>query len=151
MKNIQKIADEIFKAPTRKELMERWIKYADLIKNSDGTYDCNRDVAIANNIVLTKSKKLAIKFHHVHGHFICSKINLTSLEGCPKIVGGFFDCSVNDLISLKGAPQKVKGYFDCRDNKKKFTQEEVKAVCDVGGTIYAYKKDGVYSFLPDKK
>jgi len=147
-KSIKKIADEIFKAPSLNELLERWITYAELKKNKDGTYDCDKDVDIANSIVLTRSKKLVIQFNHVHGHFVCAKMEMTSLEGCPKIVDRYFDCSLNHLRSLKGAPQKVKGYFDCRDNKKKFTEEEVKAVCDVGGTIYAYRKDGVYSFLP---
>ena len=68
------------------------------------------------------------------------KIDLTSLEGAPKKVGGFFSCSWNerltslvggpeevggfystkscDLTSLEGAPKKVGGYFNCSGNKR---------------------------------
>jgi len=45
-----------------------------------------------------------------------SRMNLTSLEGAPKIVNGYFDCSDNKLTSLKFAPEKV-GSFRCTDNE----------------------------------
>ena len=138
--------EEIFKAPKREELVQRWIKFANLKQNEDGTYDCNENVLIADSIILTKSRKFAIKFNHVHGNFNCSKIELNSLEGCPRIVDGNFDCTSNNLISLKGAPKKVNGNFDSTGNKKKFTEQEVKAVCDVGGKIYAYTRDGTFSW-----
>jgi hypothetical protein len=45
------------------------------------------------------------------------KSELTSLDGCPKNIGGNFNCSANDLTSLKGCPEKVYGTFICSDNK----------------------------------
>ena len=62
--------------------------------------------------------------------------DLTSLKGAPEKVAGYFDCNNNKLTSLKGAPKTVGGSFLCRNNAKKFTEEEVRAVCKVRGNIY---------------
>ena len=72
----------------------------------------------------------------VNGWFDCSLNSLTSLENCPKIVTGNFYCSWNKLTTLKGAPQKVDRHFICHSNNVKFTEEQVRAVCDVKGTVY---------------
>jgi hypothetical protein len=72
----------------------------------------------------------------VGGYFDCSLNNLTSLVGAPRSVGGYFDCRDNDLTSLAGAPRSVGGDFWCMGNATKFTIEQVRAVCDVKGTIY---------------
>ena len=69
-------------------------------------------------------------------HFDCSYNDLTSLEFAPKTVGRFFDCSHNELISLEFAPKTVGGFFDCRRNPVKFTEKQVRAVCDVKGDVY---------------
>ena len=92
----------------------------------------------------------------VGGSFYCSFNYLTSLENCPKTVGGYFNCSINELTSLKGAPssvgrhfycsnnlltslefapKSVGGDFHCNDNPVKFTEEQVRAVCDVKGKV----------------
>jgi hypothetical protein len=36
---------------------------------------------------------------------------------------------------LDGAPEMVNGKFYCSHNKKKFTEEEVRAVCNVKGKV----------------
>jgi len=51
------------------------------------------------------------------GNFYCSYNQLTSLEFCPKEVGGYFYCSSNKLISLEFCPEKVGGNFWCSSNK----------------------------------
>lgn len=51
-------------------------------------------------------------------------------------VGGDFDCSNNNLTSLEGAPYSVGCEFYCTDNKKKFTEDDVKKVCKVYGYIF---------------
>jgi hypothetical protein len=51
-------------------------------------------------------------------------------------VAGSFYCSSNQLVSLEGCPREVGGWFDCRNNKKKFSEEDVKRVCKVKGEIY---------------
>lgn len=70
----------------------------------------------------------------VGGNFICSWNNLTSLKGAPETVGGGFNCGSNQLTSLEGAPKKV-GDFVCSYNKIQFTEEDVRKVCDVKGSI----------------
>jgi len=72
----------------------------------------------------------------VNGWFDCSLNSLTSLENCPKIVNGNFYCSWNKLTSLEGAPQKVDRHFICHSNDVKFTEEQVRAVCDVKEKVY---------------
>ena len=49
---------------------------------------------------------------------------------------GYFDVSNNDLTSLENFPNKVNGSVWVGRNKKQFTEEDVRAVCDVYGGIY---------------
>jgi len=74
--------------------------------------------------------------HHVNGNFNCGGNKLKSLSGAPQHVGGDFDCSFNNLKSLSGAPQHVDGGFYCNNNAVKFTEAQVRAVCDVSGKIF---------------
>ena len=74
----------------------------------------------------------------VDGHFICRYNKLTSLINAPSSVGGYFDCSYNELTSLEDAPKSVGGDFYCTDNPVKFTEKQVRTVCDVKGTVYLY-------------
>ena len=71
----------------------------------------------------------------VGGYFDCSGNELTSLIGAPEKVGDSFWCDNNKLTTLKGAPKKVGGYFYCSNNTKQFTEEEVRAVCNVKGRV----------------
>ena len=72
----------------------------------------------------------------VDGDFYCGTNNLTSLENCPKTVSGVFGCSSNFLKSLEGAPKFVGENFMCRFNSVKFTEDQVRAVCEVKGDIF---------------
>lgn len=74
--------------------------------------------------------------YKVTGYFNCSFNKLITLKGSPISVGSNFICSYNQIISLEAAPKFVGGYFVCNDNNKKFTEEEVREVCDVKGKIY---------------
>ena len=67
--------------------------------------------------------------------FLCNDNKLKSLVGAPTSVGGDFYCSYNKLKSLVGAPTNVGLDFDCNNNVVKFTEEQVRAVCDVKGKI----------------
>ena len=84
---------------------------------------------------LTKLPEI-LKDITVGGNFFCFKNSLTSLENCPKTVGGSFGCSFNKLTSLEFAPTSVGGFFDCGYNPVEFTEEQVRAVCDVKGDVY---------------
>jgi len=72
----------------------------------------------------------------VGGSFYCGHNKLTSLDGAPETVGGSFYCSFNNLTSLTGAPKFVGGVFSCGFNEIKFTEQQVRAVCNVKGDIY---------------
>ena len=72
----------------------------------------------------------------VGGTFRCAYNKLTSLTGAPKTVGGTFRCAYNNLTSLDGAPKTVGGDFHCYGNTVKFTEEQVRAVCDVKKKVY---------------
>ena len=71
----------------------------------------------------------------VEGSVYCDNNSLTSLKGAPQKVKGDFYCYNNSLTSLEGAPKEVEGDFYCQKNKTKFTEEDVRAVCKVGGRI----------------
>jgi hypothetical protein len=72
----------------------------------------------------------------VDGDFFCGNNHLTTLENCPKTVNGVFGCSSNKLISLEGAPKFVGEDFMCRFNPGKFTEKDIRAVCDVKGDVF---------------
>jgi len=72
----------------------------------------------------------------VDGDFFCGNNHLTTLENCPKTVNGVFGCSSNKLISLEGAPKFVGEDFMCRFNPGKFTEKDIRAVCNVKGHIF---------------
>jgi len=112
MKNIKKIADEIFRAPTKQELIERMTQ--GFVKNDEGLYSTNENV---DAIHLVKDGKFIIKFKHVSGYFNCYRCGLISLEGAPETVGKRFDCDLNQLASLEGAPRLVGDDFLCSHNK----------------------------------
>ena len=69
-------------------------------------------------------------------NFFCSYNKLTSLINSPSIVVGSFWCGHNKLTSLEGAPKTVYKDFSCGFNKKQFTEAQVRAICDVKGTVY---------------
>ena len=81
--------------------------------NDDGSIDVNGSVTVYNKGL----DKLIIKFGNVSDSFYCSQNRLTSLEGCPKYVGGVFSCMRNRLTSLEGCPEYVGEFFDCSDNE----------------------------------
>ena len=92
----------------------------------DGDFFCN-----GNNLTSLEGAPKT-----VNGDFGCGHNKLTSLEGSPKSVGGSFYCGFNNLTSLTGAPEFVGGVFSCGFNEIKFTEQQVRAVCNVKGDIY---------------
>ena len=103
-------------------------KLPDILKDItvSGDFSCN-----FNNLTTLTGAPTS-----VGGDFRCNYNNLTSLEGAPKTVDGNFSCGNNKLTSLVGAPKTVGGSFDCSDNPGKFTETQVRAICDVKGDVY---------------
>lgn len=108
-----------------------------------------------NNLYLTELPDLSDVV--IDGVFFCQINRLTSLKGSPKIIKGDFWCDYNELKSLEGGPEIIDGWFNCADNKitslkwfpkyigrqltisnnpMRFTEEEIRNVCDVRGAIH---------------
>jgi hypothetical protein len=96
-------------------------------KNVSGHFICNNSNLLTSLVGAPSS---------VGGDFWCDYCKLTTLEGAPKFVGESFMCYNNELTSLTGAPKSVGGNFYCSDNPVKFTETQVRAVCDVKGRVY---------------
>lgn len=96
---------------TREKIIEECKKH-DITNykiNDDGSIDVDGFVIIVN----TELTSLPIRFNIVSDDFYCGSNKLTTLEGCPKEVGGSFYCSDNDLTSLEYSPIHVGGSFLC--------------------------------------
>lgn len=108
--------------------IENWLK-----EHSINNYMISEDlyVSVQGNVNLNErlnGKKIPIKFDRIEGYFDISNNNLTTLEGCPKVVVKDFNCSKNKLVSLFDAPTEV-GDFDCSYNQLKtlsYAPKEVK-------------------------
>jgi hypothetical protein len=105
-----------------------------LILSNDGIY--KGDLSIDKEYVKNGKLNFQVEIKEVGGDFSCDYNNLSSLEGAPEKVGGDFYCSHNNLSSLEGCPKYVGGDFNIRNNTKEFTEEDVRAVCNVKGKVY---------------
>ena len=96
--------------------------------NSQGEIDVDGYVNLDGRNI----KELPYKFGRVASYFSVNNCSLISLKNCPDILYDFFDCNNNeDLDSLKYIPKKVDGNIHCRDCKRRFTEEEVRSLCEV--------------------
>ncbi len=70
--------------------------------------------------------------------------NLSSLEGCPKVIGGDFYCNNNKLTSLDGCPEEVgrdnHGSFDCSGNQIKDLKDIHLKLKKMDGTLVCGEK-----------
>jgi len=85
---------------------------AEVTIDSNGLVSIKGDVTInipnKNDAVkLIENGKFTIPFGTIEGNFLCRKVGLTTLTGCPKVVKGTFDCSENSITSLAGSPDEV--------------------------------------------
>lgn len=130
-----------------KFLIKKWIKKEKAIADKLGYFDpyskyrINKDLTISipdESFLNDNCGDLPsyIQFNKIRGTFTVDDCNLTTLRGCPKYVGGDFECTNNKLTSLEYAPKYVGGSFSCEHNAKKFTEKEVRKVCNVIGGVY---------------
>lgn len=98
--------------------------------NSDGFIDVNGNVELG----VYKLDKIPLKFNNVYGYFNISYNNITSLEGCPKYIGGIFYCNYNKLTSLEHFPNKIKHEILLKSNPLEslagFNEDYDKLSCD---------------------
>ena len=101
-------------------LKEKESLLKDLLYNPQtNRYDYNGslDKNVLSTFVSEDKEGFTINFGKITGYFNCSNLDLVSLKGAPKEVGGDFRCGSNQLTSLKGAPQIVGGGFYCNINQ----------------------------------
>jgi hypothetical protein len=100
--------------------------------------DMLKDITVGGNFYCGNNKLTSLEGapKSVGASFACSHNELTSLQCDHITVGGDFYCSFNKLTSLAGAPKSVGGDFICHSNNIKFTEQDVRAVCDLKGTVY---------------
>jgi hypothetical protein len=82
-------------------------------------YEIENGLLNVNNAVSLYGKgleKIPIQFGKVGGDFNCSSNKLSSLEGCPNIIGNSFYCRDNFLVSLKDGPKEIAHSYSCSDN-----------------------------------
>ena len=101
--------------------------------NSKGEIDVDGNVDLGWKSIT----ELPYKFGKVEGFFEVDRCpHLISLKNSPNYVRGYFSCSGNiNIKSLEGCPEKVGGNFYCKGCKQKFTEEEVRSLCKVKGSI----------------
>ena len=122
----------------RKEKMEKWlskwIPYSKYKINPDWTID------LPVGLIIPQSRRFEsfpdfIQIDVCHSDFIIRDQMLNSMVGCPRIVEGDFFVDGNKLSDLEGSPIEVHGCYYIRKNDKKFTKEEIQAICKVGENI----------------
>jgi hypothetical protein len=112
--------------------------------NDDLSIDVDDNVCLSNNNL----DKIPLKFNRVNGYFYIHYNNLTSLEDCPKWVGGEFSCYENNfLTSLEFGPKWVGSNFNCRFNN--ITSLEYLPKCIGGELNFRYNKIWSFVGIPD--
>jgi len=123
---------------TEQEIKDLCSKYR--IENyqirDDGYIDVEGDVGLNGRLV--GLIQLPLTFNEVKGDFDCRVNNLTTLEGCPKVVRGKFSCSNNNLTSLEHSPTEVEGSFYCYCNHSITTLEGLENTYISGGLNVIY-------------
>lgn len=72
----------------------------------------------------------------VYGWYSVANNKLVTLEGAPEVIMDDFYCGGNQLESLDGIPKEVESSLFMRGNRgRKFTEEEIRAVCKVWGGV----------------
>lgn len=94
---------------------------AEVTIDSNGAISIKGDVTInisnkSDKVKLIENGKFTVPFGTIDGNFLCRKVGLTTLTGCPKVVKATFDCSENSITSLAGSPDEV-GVFIATGNK----------------------------------
>jgi len=95
-------------------------KYADNIVNSKVTISPDGLINYDGKIRLNRcpDQKIPFKFGTVTGGFSCDELGLTTLEGCPRIVGGHFTSEFNYIEDLTGGPEVCNGAtYSCGGNR----------------------------------
>jgi hypothetical protein len=127
---------EVLSLGKKKEIdiwLKQYIPFSRARINSEWTID-TKEVVIPQNKAIYEIPE-DIQFNICSGNFFIRDNYLKSMNGCPKIVKGDFMVDGNKLVNLDGCPEEVSGDFYIKKNENKFTVDEIKKICNVGGRI----------------
>lgn len=102
----------IKKIDQNKENIKRFLDSVHVVNykiNEDYTVDVLGNVKIRKDL-----HNLPVKFDYVMGDFDISSCQLSTLRGCPDVVGGDFISTNNMITTLEGGPMEVTGNYDVR-------------------------------------
>lgn len=120
----------------KKKELEEWLRQNIPLSrfkiNSDWTVDV-KELVMPNKYF--KELPDFVQFNVCQGDVLVRDQYFITLTGFPKIVKGDFMVDGNKLEDIDGCPEEVGGDFYIKKNNKKFTVDEIKAVCNVGGRI----------------
>ena len=89
------------------------------------------DYHVHNNALVNFVGAPKICRKDVHAYFN----KLSSFEGLPERIEGDLFVSDNQFTTLQYFPKYIGGDVDLRNNPKKFTEQEVRAICEVKGQV----------------
>lgn len=126
--------------------IKKWLDEMDVKRyriNEDMTIDVDGDVDLSTKV--KEQLPEFVQFNVIYGNFYIDDCDLFHLRGCPTKVLKSFTCSNNSLSSLEFCPKEVGGDFVCYDNKHvNFTQNDVRGRCRVGKRAY-FDEDEYFS------
>jgi len=117
-----------------KEWLSQFIFNSQYTINQDYTIDIKGDFIITDNHTISEIPDY-IQFNICNGYFICNGGHLKNLFGCPKNIKGDFYAAYNKIENLNGSPEIVEGDYVIKGNNAKFTKEEIRKLCEVGGNV----------------
>lgn len=92
-------------------------------------------------------KQLPVQFRVVTGNFSIAGSELTTLEGCPQVVGRNFDCSNTDIKDFEGGPQQVGGAYKAMNcgwlSSLKGLPRTVPGILHIGGSNSVATLEGI--------
>jgi Leucine-rich repeat (LRR) protein len=107
-------------------------------KNGEMYFNAPNGIDVVINNKLVEDGKLRIKFNHVSGDFKAMYLDLTSMEGFPKIIDRNCYLSNNQITSLVGGPKTIGKHFVFQNNPITNLEgfpESVARYIDLGGCM----------------
>lgn len=105
--------------------------------NEDLTVDVRTNTGFGDALIIRGQEMVElpefIQFGKCEGNFYINVSGLRTMRGFPKIVTGHLCVNNNQLTSLDYLPEEVGGGLYIQGNKVKFTKEEIRKRCKIGG------------------
>jgi hypothetical protein len=121
----------------KRRLIEMWLQTWN-IKN----YTINKDLTIdVNDTVIMEYQQIEklpyyIQFGIIKGNFFCNYRGLITFKGMPHTIKGIFGCAGNKIKTLKYMPKKIEKSLFIDGNLIKFTENEIRSLCNVKGNVF---------------